>query len=325
MRATIGDRDAERTGRSTCQDGSVDFAHPEYLVTTDWLEAHLDDPGVVVLDVTAKLTSRLDNSPAADVFVQAHVPGSQFFDVASAKGALSDPRAALPWTWPTPEQFAATMAAHGVGDNSRVVLVGRSPRPGVDSGTMWCTRAWWTMHHFGVDCAILQGGIEQWAAEERPLATGILAEPVVPPTELRLAANWGRGRASRADVLAAVEAGGSGACVIDALSVESFEGRQVNYARPGHIAGAVNVPFGRLVERETCAFVGADAMHRALHEVGAFDAPAAITYCGGAIAATVDAFCLALLGHERVSVYDGSLMEWTADPDLPMIDPSAAG
>jgi thiosulfate/3-mercaptopyruvate sulfurtransferase len=50
-----------------------------------------------------------------------------------------------------------------------------------------------------------------------------------------------------------------------------------------------------------------------------------ITYCGGAIAATVDAFCLALLGHTYVSVYDGSLMEWSADPALPMTDPSSSG
>src|SRR4051794_21300604 len=134
----------------------ANFAHPEYLVTTDWLAEHLDDREVVVLDVTAKLTSRLDNGPARDLWAGAHVPGSQFFDVASAKGALSDPDAALPWMWPTPEQFAATMTAHGVGGDSRVVLVARTPRPGVDSGTMWCTRAWWTMHHFGVNCAVLE-------------------------------------------------------------------------------------------------------------------------------------------------------------------------
>ena len=87
----------------------------------------------------------------------------------------------------------------------------------------------------------------------------------------------------------------------------------------------MKAPFGRLIEHETCAFVSVNTMYRALNEVGAFDVPAAITYCGGAIAATVDAFRLALLGHERVSVYDGSLMEWTADPDLPMIDPSTEG
>ena len=50
----------------------------------------------------------------------------------------------------------------------------------------------------------------------------------------------------------------------------------------------------------------------------ALDQPQVITYCGGAIAATVNAFCLTLLGHDHVSVYDGSLMEWAADPALPM-------
>jgi thiosulfate/3-mercaptopyruvate sulfurtransferase len=300
----------------------VDFAHPEYLVTTEWLSEHLDDPDVVVLDVTAKLTSRLDNEPARELWARSHIPGSRFFDVASANGALSDPEAALPWTWPSPEQFVATMRAQGIGADTRVVLAARTPRPGVDSGTMWCTRAWWTMHHFGVTCAILAGGIEQWEAERRPMSTGVDTEPVVSRSELSLPPNWAEGRAGRDDVLAAVEAGGDGACLIDALPVVSFEGRQAMYGRPGHIAGAVNVPSGSLIDDETSAFVDADTMYGALQDAGAFAAPAVITYCGGAIAATVDAFCLALLGHEQVSVYDGSLMEWAADPDLPMTNPS---
>jgi thiosulfate/3-mercaptopyruvate sulfurtransferase len=301
----------------------VEYIHPEYLVTTNWLAKHLDDPAVVVLDVTAKLTSRFGNEPGHELWTRSHVPGSQFFDVGSAKGVLSDPDARLPWTWPRPEQFAATMRACGIGDGTRVVLVGRTPRPGVDSGTMWCTRAWWTMHHFGVDCAILRGGIESWEAERRPLTTAIDADRVGAGGELRLSPDWERARAGRNDVLAAVETGDSGACVIDALPVESFEGRGANYGRAGHIAGAVNVPFTRLIERETCAFVEAEAMYRTLDQSGAFDARAVITYCGGAIAATVDAFCLTLLGHDQVAVYDGSLMEWAADPDLPMSDSTA--
>jgi thiosulfate/3-mercaptopyruvate sulfurtransferase len=299
----------------------VRFAHRDYLVTTEWLAAHLEDRGVVVLDVTGKLTSRLDNAPGREEWANTHVPGSQFFDVAAAKGALSDPDAALPWTWPPPERFEATMAAHGVGGDTRVVLVARTPRPGVDSGTMWCTRAWWTMHHFGIDCAILHGGFEQWEAEGRPLTADVGPDGSEPSTALRPAPDWERGRACRDDVLSAIEAGTNGTCVIDALSVESFDGREESYGRPGHITGSVNVPFRGLIERETCAFVDADTMSRALGE--ALDAPAVITYCGGAIAATVDAFCLALLGHDNVSVYDGSLMEWAADPELPMSNPSS--
>jgi thiosulfate/3-mercaptopyruvate sulfurtransferase len=299
----------------------VEFPRNEYLVTTEWLAEHLDDPTIVVLDVTGKLTSGLDNEPGRGLWAQAHIPGSRFFDVAAAKGVLSDPGADLPWMWPSPERFATTLTAHGVGADTRVIIVGRTPRPGVDSGTMWCTRTWWTMHHFGVDCAILRGGIEQWDAEGRPLTShaGSAASP--PAVELELAEDWSRGRASRADVLAAMDAGLGPTCLVDALPAESFEGSRTDYGRPGHITGAVNIPFRSLIERETCGFVDADTMFAVLGDV--VDAREVITYCGGAIAATVPAFCLALLGHDGVAVYDGSLMEWAADPDLPMTNPSA--
>jgi thiosulfate/3-mercaptopyruvate sulfurtransferase len=303
-----------------CHHRRVEFARPDHLVTADWLSDHLDDPAVVVLDVTAKLTSRLDNEPGRALWAAAHIPGSQFFDVPAAKGVLSDPDAPLPWTWPTPERFAATLSAHGIGAGTRVVIVGRTPRPGVDSGTMWCTRAWWTMHHYGVDCAILRGGLEQWESDGRPLAAGSGPAPSPPSDPAALAPDWDRGRATRDDVLAAVTAGTAGTCVVDALGVDSFEGREANYGRPGHIRGAVNVPFRGLIDRETCGFVDADTMADRL--AAALDAPTVITYCGGAIAATVPAFCLALLGRDDVSVYDGSLMEWAADPDLPMVDPT---
>jgi thiosulfate/3-mercaptopyruvate sulfurtransferase len=294
----------------------MELAHPEYLVTAEWLAAHLPDPAVVVLDVTAKLTGRLDNEPGRQVWAAAHIDGSQFFDVASAHGVLSDPAAALPWTWPPPERFLSTMADAGVGADTRVVIVGRTPRPGVDSGTMWCTRAWWTMHHFGVDCAILAGGIEGWQAAGHPLSDAAdAARPALGPP-LQVAPSWERGRAGRDDVLTALDAGAVGACVVDALSPSSFAGDVTSYGRPGHIAGSVNVPALGLIERETCGFVDPARMRSVL--AAALDKRRVITYCGGAIAATVDAFCLALLGHEHVSVYDGSLMEWAADPALPM-------
>lgn len=294
----------------------MELAHPEHLVTTDWLADHLDDPAVVVLDVTAKLTSRLGNEPGHQVWAERHIPGSRFFDVAAAKGALSDPDAPLPWTWPSPERFATTMASHGVGADHRVVIVGRTPRAGVDSGTMWCTRAWWTMHHFGVDCAVLVGGMEQWEAEMRPVTSEELPPPSAPVRPLSLDPQWSRGRSSRDDVLATIEEGLGATCLVDALPIESFEGREATYGRPGHILGATNVPFRGLIERETCVFVDAESMAERLS--GVLEAPSVITYCGGAIAATVPAFCLVLLGHEAVSVYDGSLMEWAPDPDLPM-------
>jgi len=290
------------------------FRHPEYLVTTGWLADHLDDPAVRVLDVTAKLTSSLENRAADECFGLAHIPGSFSFDVASGKGVLSDCDAALPWMWPSPEQFVETMARYGIGNDTKVVLVARTPRPGIDSGTMWCTRAWWTMHHMGVDCSILHGGIEQWESEGRPLTAATNSVQATPPFVVR--EGWELGRASQADVLAATT---STTCIVDALPEDSYDGSGVKYGpRGGPIKGAVNVPFRSLIDAETAGFVDAARMRARLARAGLFDQPSVITYCGGAIAATVDAFCLALCGYHRVSVYDGSLMEWSANPDLPM-------
>ena len=296
----------------------MNFTHPEYLVTTGWLAGHLDD--VVVLDVTGMLTSKLENRAKTECFDVGHIPGSHFFDVPSGKGVLSDPDAGLPWMWPSADQFIATMAAFGIDNDTRVVLVARTPRPAIDSGTMWCTRAWWTLHSMGIDCAILLGGLERWEQEGRPLVTTesavrTPAAPVVP------APHWERRRATKADVVAAAE---SSTCIVDALTSDSFDGTGTSYGpRGGHITGAINVPFRSLITEETADFVAPDVMHGILSGAGLLDRSPIITYCGGAIAATVDAFCLALFGQDDVAVYDGSLMEWSADASLPMTDPSA--
>lgn len=295
---------------------AMEFAHPEYLVSTAWLAEHIED--VRVLDVTAKLNASLENGAEEDCYDPAHIPGSVFFDVASGKGVLSNPGEELPWMWPTVDQLAATLADASIGPQTKVVLVARTPRDGIDSGTMWCTRAWWTLHHAGVDCAILLGGIEQWQAEGRPLTSE--RTKLDPSDSFPVRADWQAGRADADDVLSV--AGGSG-CLVDALPTDSFDGSGRAYGpRGGHITGAVSVPFRSLIERETAGFVDADAMHGVLASHGLLGYEPVVTYCGGAIAATVDAFALALFGKRNVSVYDGSLMEWSANPELPMTNPS---
>ena len=297
------------------------YAHPEYLVEPDWLQAHLDDPAVRVVDVTGKLTSKRVNRAREDCFDVVHIPGAVFVDVGGANGEFHDPDAELPWTWAGPERFAALMGRCGIGNDTHVALVAATPRPGIDSGTMWCTRAWWTMHHFGVRCSILVGGMERWTAEGRP----VTAEPtVVPPAAFRVAEGWERGRAAKDDVLAAL--GSADACVLDALGADTFAGTGDSYGpRKGHITGAVNVPFRSLLAAETAAFEDPATVRARLDAQGLFERAEVVAYCGGAIAATTTAFALALFDHPRVSVYDGSLLEWAADETLPMTDPSATG
>jgi thiosulfate/3-mercaptopyruvate sulfurtransferase len=304
----------------------VDFTNPQYLVSTQWLADHLDQTSIRVLDVTAKLTGKLENRAEVECYQNRHIPGSLFFDVPTGHGVLSDREAALPWMWPSPAQVTASLATVGVGPDTKVVLVARTPREGIDSGTMWCTRAWWTLHHYGVDCAILQGGVERWEAEGRAMTD--MPSPVPEVDPFVPAQGWESGRATKDHVLAAVHAietpgAGPPVCLVDALPSDSYGGTGTAYGpRSGHITGAVNLPFRSLIEAETADFVDPETMHAELLAAGLLDGRPVITYCGGAIAATVDAFALALFGMTEVSVYDGSLMEWTADPTLPMIDPS---
>ena len=294
-----------------------DTSNTEYTVTTDWLADHFDDARVRVLDVTGMLTSKLINRAQEEVFDAAHIPGSLFFDVAAGKGTLSDQKAQLPWMWPGKDAFEATMAEFGVSNDTHVIIVARTPRANIDSGTMWCTRAWWTMFHFGVHCSILEGGVEKWETEKRPMSSETTAPT---PGSFTVSGDYLGGSATKADVLATIS--DQDVCLIDNLTQGSFDGSEKGYGpRNGHIEGAVNVPFRSLITDETSNFIDLDAARKQFADT--LNKPKIITYCGGAIAATVGAFTLLRLGHNNVSVYDASLMEWSADESLPMSDPQA--
>jgi len=156
------------------------------------------------------------------------------------------------------------------------------------------------------------GGFKKWTREGRPVTTGESTRPprvftARPRPELI---------ADKAGVLAAL--GDDRACVLNALTEEQHGGGGVAYGRPGRIAGSANVPARDLVDPETHAYLPAGVLRGKFAAAGALDAGRVITYCGGGIAASSDAFVLTLLGHDDVAVYDASLSEWAADPALPM-------
>jgi thiosulfate/3-mercaptopyruvate sulfurtransferase len=129
--------------------------------------------------------------------------------------------------------------------------------------------------------------------------------------------------ATRAEVEAAIE--DSGTCIIDALAQAQYEGEINGYGRPGHIPTSTNVPFGATRDRQTGAFLPDAELREMFEQAGAMSGGRVITYCGGGIAATLDAFLLTWLGVEDVAVYDGSLTEWTADPSLPLVTGATPG
>jgi thiosulfate/3-mercaptopyruvate sulfurtransferase len=282
----------------------------DLLVETGWLADHLADPDVRVLECTVYL------HPAADVaggyrvesgrarWAQGHIPGAGFADLHEE---LSDRSSPLRFMMPPAAQFAEAMGRSGVGDGVRVVLYDRFVN-------MWAARVWWMLRAFGFDAAaVLDGGWRKWTREGRPVATDDGARPPRAFTARPRPALV----ADKAGVLAAL--GDERACVLNALTDEQHRGTGgVTYGRPGRIAGSVNVAARGLVDPETHAYLPADALRARFAAVGALDAGRVITYCGGGIAASSDAFALALLGRDDVAVYDASLSEWAADPGLPM-------
>jgi thiosulfate/3-mercaptopyruvate sulfurtransferase len=275
------------------------------LVTTEWLAQHLDDPDLVVLDCTVKVERYEDGSfqilNGRQDYEAGHIPGAGFADLL---GDLSDGESELRFAVPTPEQFAAAMGALGVGDDSRVVLYDAR-------GMGWSARVWWMLRWIGFDrAALLDGGFEAWTAEERPLST----EPAERPSKQLTIALRPELIADRDEVLAAVE--DDAVEIIDALPEASYSGQFSLYDRAGHIPGAVNIPASSLLE-ETGHYLPQDQL-AAMHD--GFDRDTRVlTYCGGGISASSNAFAMTRLGFTDVAVYTASLQEWAADPELPLV------
>ncbi len=277
------------------------------LVSTDWLGAHLGDPDLRVFDATVHLRPATPGpyrieSGRAD-YEAAHIPGAAFADLATG---LSDPRSGLGFTCPAVDQLAIAFGAMGIGRNNRVVVYSATT-------PMWATRLWWMLRSADFDnVAVLDGGFARWTTEGRPVETGAHQYA---PTDFAVGERPGAW-ADTAEVRSAIDDGS--VCTINALSPGVHSGEAtMNYGRKGHIKGSRNVPYAALLDAE--GRFRADEDLRVLFEaVGAFERPRVICYCGGGISATMDALALSRLGHPSVSVYDGSMSEWTRNPDLPM-------
>jgi thiosulfate/3-mercaptopyruvate sulfurtransferase len=286
------------------------FKYPEFLVETDWLAGHLNDSdsNIRVLDCTA--FNRPDGSggiraeSGRDSWAAEHIPGSCHADLVTD---LSDQDAQFRYMLPQVPQLAKAFSSYGVGAGTRAVLYDST------SGS-WATRIWWMLRAIGFDDAyVLNGGLHKWKLEGRPVD----ANPSNYPPTIFVAKPRDGLMANKDEVLAAL--GDGSACVLNALSEEQHLGAGgANYGRAGRIADSVNVPAGDLIDSVTHAYLPAEQLAEKFAHVGADSAERVITYCGGGIAASNDAFILTLLGYENVAVYDASMSEWAADSSLPM-------
>jgi thiosulfate/3-mercaptopyruvate sulfurtransferase len=274
---------------------------PASLVSPDWLAAHLDTSGLVVLDASYHLPAA-GRDPKAE-FAAAHIPGARFLDLAS----LFDPGSPVPYAFPTPDQLAARLASLGVAEGDAIVLYD-------DSALRSSARGWFVLIASGRgNVALLDGGLSQWREGGHPLdSTAPAITPAAPahlspPSRVR----------SKADMLANLESGASQ--VLDARSPDRVYGSgidPVHGGQNGRIPGALNLPFTAVLNAD--GTFKSPAELRAAFTAAGIDLARPITgTCGSGVTASVLLFALHLIGVDSAALYDGSWSEWGADPATP--------
>ncbi len=268
------------------------YAHPDRLVTTDWLAAHLDDPAVAVVESNEDIL----------LYDTGHIPGAIKIDWHQD---LNDP---VMRDYLDAESFARLMSTKGIGPDTTVVFYG-------DNFNWWAAYALWVFALFGHDnTRLLDGGRQKWVAEDRPLTTEIpdrnrVEYPVPSRDDSKI-------RAFMNDAIAHSEGGRP---LVDVRSPEEFSGERLHMPdfpnegalRGGHIPGAANVPWkkaanddGTFKERSTLEEIYLEGQ-------GLDPSDEVIAYCRIGERSSHTWFVLThLLGFEDVRNYDGSWTEY---------------
>jgi len=271
------------------------------LVTTDWLAARLQDPDLVIFHIGDNASKR--------TYDAGHIPGAQFLNPFVDVSAPPAP-GGLSLELPTAERIDSVLEARGVSNTSRIVLYS------ADQYFTPTSRAFFALEYAGLAgrVVILDGGLEAWKAENRPVSTEVPAprrgsfEPAI-RADLVADAGWIRTHLHDARV-----------AVIDARTTNFYNGAEARQDRVGRIPGAGNVPFNSVVT-ESGKFKDVASLKAILAAAGAQEGDTVVTYCHIGQQASLVWFAARLLGHP-VKLYDGSFQEWSARRDLPVEAPA---
>jgi thiosulfate/3-mercaptopyruvate sulfurtransferase len=278
----------------------AEYANPDALVDTDWLEANLEDSKVRVIEVDEDTTA----------YEKGHIRGSL------AWNWFTDLHTPVGRDYVNQEGLSALLQRAGAGADTTVVLYG-------GNNNWFAAYAYWLMRYLGYGgVKLLNGGRKKWELESRELVSEV---PSYPSTDYRVDAPVaGDFRAFRDDVLSRLQAGG--ASFVDVRSPEEYRGEklapdhlpQEQAQVPGHIPGAANIPWGKAANDDG-TFKSADEL-RALYEgAGITSDQEVIAYCRIGERSSHTWFALhELLGYGNVKNYDGSWTEYGSLVGVPV-------
>ena len=280
------------------------YAHPEVLVSTNWVAQHLDDPKVRLIESNEDLL----------LYETGHIPGAVKVDWTND---LNDP---LVRDYVDSERLQRLLRSKGVNNDTTIVFYG-------DKNNWWATYAFWVLKLFGIErVRLMDGGRLRWIDEGRPLTTDVSSYPAGNITVGKR--NDARVRAFRDEVLEHVKRRGQ---LVDVRSPEEFRGERLHMPeypsegalRGGHIPGAKSIPWARAIDPESHTFRPATELrHLYEKENGLRQGEETIAYCRIGERSSHTWFALTyLLGFDRVKNYDGSWTEWGNAVRMPVEKP----
>jgi thiosulfate/3-mercaptopyruvate sulfurtransferase len=262
------------------------------LVSTDWMESHLEDPLVTIVEVGER-----------SQFQSGHIPGARFI----AREEIVDDCEGIPNELTSEEMLVAAFTRAGVGDSKRIVLYSRDP--------LLAARAWFTLDYLGHGsrASILDGGFEKWSSEKRSITTTSFAVKPLPFT-----AQPRRGSIlSMSEVQSLLRRRGTideKIVTVDARPPLAYRGDVpgVGVERGGHLPDAVNIPWTANLATQHPPVLRTETELRQMYASAGIDQDAiVITYCRTGMEASMTYFVLRYLGYDA-TLFDGSFIEWSA-------------
>ena len=267
---------------------------PKTLVSTEWLEKHINDPDLRIIDASWYLPDM--NRDGRAEYDRGHIPNARFFDIDD----ISDTRSSLPHMAPPVEKFMSRSRAMGIGDGHQIVVYD-------GAGLFSAARVWWLYRLMGkTDVAVLDGGYPKWLAEGRPTED---LPPVLKDRHITIHRQAHMVR-DVTQVAAASKLGDH--TILDARGAGRFKGEEPEPReglRSGHIPNSQNLPYKSVLNADG-TMKSTSELREIFHDAKIDISKPVITTCGSGVTAAILSLALERIGNRNHSLYDGSWTEW---------------